>query len=606
MVRSLVVLGALAVLLTAPALALADVDKWIYYSGGCSTEESTNEAIAMMERAKEAGYTHFLFDDVYIQLAYDMPESYFRNTARAREAAERIGIEVVPNIFQVGYSWRILYYDSNLAAGLPARNVPFKVSDGLATPDPAGAPRIVNPGFNDSGGGVLAGWATDETSAPCVTIDTENKVEGNASLRMGNFDRLPGGSGNVSVTQVVTVEPFQNYRLTIKRKTEGVEARGSTLWVGSADGRQRLSWTNFEVDPEQNWLDTVARDSDWTEFQLNFNTLDTTSMLIRVGMAGASEGTVWWDDLKLEPAGLCNLLRSPTKPFIVTSADGSIVYLEGIDFEPVVDPKMGNRPMPDWLSALPRPGGSFSIWHEGPPITLTADSRISDGDTILVSYFHPHTIYGHQISNTLEDPKVFEVFDKQMQTLKRLWPDSKTLFLGYDEVRTGGWEIQLDGQNLTPGELLARHFRTAYDIARHHMPDARIVTWSDMFDPHHNADRRERTGGRYYLCNGNFWGAWEGVPKDVVIMKWGMRPAGIQWFGREGWGQILSAWGGSTAPPDSREQADAARAAVQRAMEGAGPHGDSVVGFMYTTWTQNFNGLEAYSRAIDEYMAANR
>jgi hypothetical protein len=573
-----------AVALVLPARAAQVQEKWVYWGDSIATTEQTDNFIKFLDRAKKAGYTHIMFDDVYLQMAKFMPQSYLDNTARARKAAEDAGIVVVPNIFNVGYSWRILYYDSNLAEGIPARDMRFVVKDGKAIPDATEVPKLVNTGFEGAKGEPVAGWAPSEFAAPCVSVDTDTKHSGNSSLKMSDFGRLgEKAGGDCYVTQTVPVEPFKYYRLTVWRKTSGVKATGSSVILMSGNERRRLCYTQFESDPNADWDDYVASDSDWREFQLTFNTLESDTMTVRIGLEGAKSGTVWWDDLKVEPAGLANVLRRELVPLVVESSDKAVTFAEGKDFEAVADPKLGMTPMPTWLSALPKPGGSYDIWHEGPAITLTKDSSIKEGDVLLVSYYHPHIIYSHQVCCSLEDPKVFDILDQQMQWAKKLW-DAPVYMLGYDEIRAGGWEKQPGGATLTPGQLLANHISRAYQIVMKYSPNAKVYTWSDMFDVSHNAGNR---GGRpYYLVNGNWAGASDGLPKEMGIIKWGgASPASIKFFTGRGNTIIFSG-------EDKR--------AVDRYLT-ASKGAPGIVGFMFTNWQKNFTNLEAYSKAIDDW-----
>ncbi|MCD6405754.1 MAG: hypothetical protein J7M19_08000 [Planctomycetes bacterium] len=387
MMRTVWLFFALAVIavICAPAGAADFPQQWFRFGESIVEPEGADNLIALMERAKKAGYTHVLVDDVYIQTLRAMPQEYFDNIGRVRKAADEIGIVIIPNIFNVGYSWRVLWYDSNLAAGLPVKNAPFIVANGQALPDPAAIPEIVNGGFEAGEEGRIEAWQPEGNADLCVTADSVVKHSGLSSLKMTGFDALPRepreARGACQVSQNVAVEPFKYYRVTIWRKTQDLNAAASNLFIRSSDGKRHLCYTNLEVDPVDDLNDYVAADSDWTQLQLSFNTLETTGMTIGVGLEGARSGTVWWDDLKIEPAGLANVLRRPIKPFVVTSADGDTVYVEGRDFRYVADPLMGKAAMPDFLSYLP-PGGSFDIWHQGPPIRLTENSSIKDGETL--------------------------------------------------------------------------------------------------------------------------------------------------------------------------------------------------------------------------------
>lgn len=356
----------------------------------------------------------------------------------------------------------------------------------------------------------------------------------------------------------------------------------------AGNGKRRLCYTQFESDPTADWNDYVASDSDWRQFQLTFNTLESDTMTIRVGLEGAKSGTVWWDDLKIEPAGLANVLRRDLVPLSVTSTDSAITYKEGKDFEQVVDPKLGMAPMPEWLSALPKPGGSYDVWHEGPSIKLTKDSAIKDGEALLASFYHPHIIYSHQVCGSIEDPKVFEIFDTQMQWMKKLW-DAPAYMLAYDEIRVGGWEKQPGGSTLTPGQLLAGHISRAYGIVMKYSPHAKVYTWSDMFDPYHNA--RNRGGRPYYLVNGDWSGSWEGLPKDMRIIKWGgASPEGIRFFTERGNEVLFS--GGS---PEAVDRYLTASKGIP-----------GILGFMFTNWQKDLTLMEPYSRAIDNWTGSGK
>ena len=37
--------------------------------------------------------------------------------------------------------------------------------------------------------------------------------------------------------------------------------------------------------------------------------------------------------------------------------------------------------------------GEFTVWHEPPVVTLPADSKIRDGQTVLTSYYHTALIH---------------------------------------------------------------------------------------------------------------------------------------------------------------------------------------------------------------------
>jgi len=71
----------------------------------------------------------------------------------------------------------------------------------------------------------------------------------------------------------------------------------------------------------------------------------------------------------------------------------------------------------------------------------------------------------------------------------------------------GGWEVEPDGQQRTPGQILSRHVQQAYGIVKKIAPEAQVWTWSDMFTPLHNArpyQEGKKVNGYYWLVNGNW------------------------------------------------------------------------------------------------------
>ncbi|MFC1582822.1 hypothetical protein ACFL4W_04715, partial [Planctomycetota bacterium] len=121
------------------------------------------------------------------------------------------------------------------------------------------------------------------------------------------------------------------------------------------------------------------------------------------------------DDMELTECGAVNLVRREGCPLKVTNADATIVYEEGKDFETWNDPKSGNSPWP----------GSFDDYHEEPPIVLTADSRIKDGDTIKVSYYHAMTtLWGAGFPCWLNED-VFKYGREQIENMEKYFKPKK-------------------------------------------------------------------------------------------------------------------------------------------------------------------------------------
>jgi hypothetical protein len=302
-----------------------------------------------------------------------------------------------------------------------------------------------------------------------------------------------------------------------------------------------------------------------------FNSLEQTAVNLYAGFWGDGSGTVWIDDLQLEELSLVNVLRRRGCPLSVTSADGKTSYVEGRDFEPIVDAKLGQVPWP----------GEFEYDHEGPKPTLTARSRIKQGDRLLLSWYHPILTVGGQVMCCLSDPKVETILRGQARRVNAIF-HPRIFFMSHDEIRVANWCQACRDRRLSPGKMLAENARRCVALLRQINPEAHIVVWSDMFDPSHNAV------DEYYLVNGSLKDSWEGLPCEVMIANWnsGKAKESLAIFAGRGHRQIIAGYYDADDLSDLDKWKSAARGV------------DGVVGFMYTTWQSKFGLLEWYGEAL--------
>lgn len=590
-------------------------ERWVYVSTNLLLEDNVEAMLGLIDTAAAAGATHIQLSDYQTAFMGDMPPRYFDNVAIVKRAARDANVIIVPAIFPAGSSGRYLYHNPNLADGIPVRGMRFVVEGATANVDGAFAPEIANAGFDAAEGDTPAGWTVSvpaEGPVPTVTLDTVVKQAGAASLKItGAEAEAEAGGGRrsrqrVDVSQVVDVRPFQAYTLDVWMKTEGVRPERHPVQVrGVRDGRQlcfsyfmrdpRPLWPPAEGDTEvplfrsedtgwvNNYPDFGAQPTgDWQKYRVTFNSLDYDQIELVAGAPQSSTGTIWFDEIELKPSGLLNVLRRELTPLEVTSADGSVVYIEGVDFKRVEDPKLGvAATRGDFMTSS---HGTFDVWHSPPAIRLAENSRIKDGDVILVSFYSPGIVYvKQQVTVSMSDPLVFDYMEQEIAWAARVW-DSPCYLMNYDEIRSGGWEPQPDGGQLTPGELLALHIARAVEIARKHVGDARLYVWSDMFDPYHNA-RELGEGQHYYLVNGSWHGSWEGLPSDVIIYNWGGgRSMGesLKWFADRGHQQVISGF-----PPERWLEA----------AEGL----PGIIGVSYTTWTGDYSGMGEFFKSALEW-----
>ena len=121
----------------------------------------------------------------------------------------------------------------------------------------------------------------------------------------------------------------------------------------------------------------------------------------------------------------------------------------------------------------------------------------------------------------MAEPKLYEILRWQIEQVhKHLQPDG--YFLQHDEIRVQGWDESCRHTRQDAGRAAGRERPQVRGAGRDEDPGKPIYVWSDMFDPNHNAQKT----GRYYLVKGDgpWYGSWQGLDKDVVIVNWNSDP----------------------------------------------------------------------------------
>ncbi len=541
---------------------------WVYCSTNLLVDRNVDSTLALIERAAKAGYNGLVLADSKFMRWDHLPEHYLANVAKVRAACRKHKLACIACVMPIGYSGSLLSRDPNLAAGLPVKNAPFVVRGRNIVPADDGA-EVANGSFEEWRKGLPAGWRFADEPGKITFRDTQVAHAGTSSLRMENIDRYSPQHGHGRVMQVVKVTPFHYYHLSAAVRTQDFAAADQVRVAVLAEGGASLN----HVEPR------IARTQGWKRIDVAFNSLESGEVRIYLGVWGGTSGRIWWDDVRLGPGGLVNTVRRAGAPLTMTSADGKVEYAEGRDFANAADPKLGNV----------RWKGDFNVWHELPVMTVPAGSRLRDGQTVLLSHYHTALIHWGQVMCDMTEPKVYDILTWQAGQVRRhLAPDG--WFMQHDEIRVQGWEPAFERRKLTPAAALAENVRKCATILREADAGSPIYVWSDMFDPHHNAGKT----GRYYLVKGDgpWYGSWEGLPKDVVVVNWHGHATGrvesLAHFAERGHRQILAGY--YDAPPERIRDwlADAAK------VEGAA----NVVGVMYTTWRNSYDDLEKFLAAV--------
>ncbi|MBP7951077.1 MAG: hypothetical protein KA004_15600 [Verrucomicrobiales bacterium] len=510
---------------------------WFYRPTNLLVEEQTTATVQLIERAGRAGYTHCLIADAKFSRLQEMPERYFKNAARVKQAAQTAGVALIPALFSIGYSNDLLHSDPNLVESLPARETPLVIRNGGAVveQDPEAAVK----GGDFSNG--MKGWAWKDDN---VTIED--------GIAIG---RNPNGT-NCRISQKVKLHPWRQYHLSVRIRTR--DFRG-TPTIRFLAGNIALNHDELHIPPTQ----------DWKEHHVVFNSQGFREANLYLGSWDGTTGEVAWDDARLEEVAFINLVRRESCPLELKSQDGRILR-EEVDFENLTDPLMGTRPY----------AGCFTVYHQ-PPVLKT---KLPDGTRLRVSYYHAVTVLDDQANICVSEPKTWDILNDQAKRLHALW-NAGGYLMSFDEIRVFNHCGACEKRALDAGPMLADAARRCAQILRRINPKGRIYIWSDMFDPNHNAH------ADYYLTKGDYRGSWEGLDRDVIIVPWYFekRRESLAFFANRGHRQIMAGY--YDGPPEPNAAGWMEAAAKTKGVDG----------IIYTTWRNDYSQLETFIQAAKKH-----
>lgn len=570
------VIGILACLLGLPhAVAEPYPVRWFFLQTNFAVEKNVARAVELVEQAGRAGLNGVIVGDGKLftleKYGLDAPGNKYRlHVLRFVEACRQNGIEIIPLVFGPSRARSILAYDPNLAAGYEVRGAVFEVRDGIGrlVADPVTA--FLDGDFEDAEGDQLPGWSSQDRPGRATAPDRTVFRSGGQSVRLE-----PGGAdqhGHCRLVQWVSVRPRRYYRVSVWCKTRGLTP-ANTLGIHVFGKLQTgelksLTYNRFETPATQEWtrVDTV------------FNSLDCAEVRVHMGLWGGRSGQAWLDGAEITEIGLVNVLRRPGCPLTVTSEDGRIRYVEGRDFEPVFDPKLGQARWP----------GTYDRYHEPPVLHMRPE--FPDGARLAVSFYHPMIIRESQVDCCLTEGKVFEILERALVRVDRLLGSPRRYMVGMDELRTGGGCLACKATGKTPGQLLGEYVGRCARLIRRIRPGAEVIVWHDMFDPNHNAVED------YYLVEGPVAGSWEWLDRDIIVCPWsiGRRESSLKFFASRGHRQIASV--SLDAPGDT--------AANTRAWLESLDATPGVMGTVCVTWKADYDKVALYGQVVGAHERA--
>ncbi len=486
-----------------------------------------------------------------------MSNTYFNNVDSLKKLWKARSIEVIPGVCGIGWSSTLLVHDPNLAEGVQARTrYVIEADTGRLIADANAI--LPNGDFEQvDGQGRLTGYTYYDT---CFHQDRTVFHSGQASAKAS---AMPAGS-NARCTRSLKLQPHQYYSLSVWMKTSNCNADEFRLLVLADTGVSQyraITFTALNVNPT----------NDWTKVEVFFNTLEYSSVIVYAGLWGANGGTLWLDDFRITPAGLCNVIRRSGAPLSVRSLNGAVVYTEGTDFRTIRD---------TWWDTKNEEIGPF---HTPPTFRRNAGSALQNGDTVEISYYHPFASVSDNQGNgsvmvCVSEDSLYRVLDGQISGVNKLF-SPRSFFMGHDEIRNMNRDEACRSRGLSPALLLADNMRRCDSLILHHSAQAQRFMWSDMLDSLHNAVNN------YYLIDGDLRGVWDKAPKNICMMNWnsGNMNKSLDFFARHGYTQM-------TAPFFTNGNFSSARTwrLAQDDVEG-------LKGMMYVTWTNEYRYLPLFA-----------
>ena len=382
---------------------------------------------------------------------------------------------------------------------------------------------------------------------PDVKVELDKLAFKDAVVRLdAGVATIRDNPENARLVFKLATPEFRCYHVSVSIKT--YDYTGQPQVVPLAGGRT-LNFQNLHV----------KRTQDWARYDVVFDSLDNKEVLLYFGVWGAAKGTLQWKDWRIEQVGLVNVLRRPGTPCVVKSEDGR-QYVEQKDYQRIEDHRLGNVPY----------AGEYEAWHEPPSIKTS----LTDGTRLRVSWYYPPIVYDGQVAACISEPRFSELLADQSRRMKELW-GAKGYMMSFDEFRCFGWDQSCQHSHQTPGQMLADSLGRCTRL----VSPQQAYVWNDMFDPYHNAVK-----GPYYLVNGPWLGSWEGLDKGVIVMNWnyGKRDESLKFFADRGNRQVICGYYDS----DLSDWKSWLRSAA---------HVKGIVGYMYTTWRNDYGHLEDFA-----------
>lgn len=556
--------------------------RWIYFAGNIVDDTTRQKLIEVIGMAKTLGYNGIAYNaggeaNYSVMLTPSKMSSKYNASFKAvLDEAKSKDIELIP----VGGGMEVpAVSDPELVEAFPVMDTPFIAMSG-GTAMPVGASLLAD--LNDqSFEKDDPAWNLVDRTNGTISYDTTVSHSGSRSVK---FTQPIAGGASRLFRALHNLRPHSAYRVSFWVRSENYDApfQIKILRAGSVMPMYQnttwsagLGWTSVGGGWAKNPnVLPNATPNTWVQYSIDFNTGNATdstgnfsNLDLYIGSwsrSATGAGAVWMDDVDIRETGLAHTIRrSQTLPVTVKSADGSITYVERVDYTVDVEKLI-----------LPQ---TTSI-REGQQL------RVSSYQS-AVNMFSMYATPANACSGDYFDiqKKNFDNISGIMST-SGAWKPSK-YFMYYDENRVFNWDEPnckaTYGKVLSAGEYLSETFRKHQEIISTNYPGVELFVWHDMFDPNSNAV------SQYWGVNGTLDQSWLGIKPTTTIVNWtdsrNQHPVeSLKFFNDKKLKQIIAGYYDDTSPDLAEMKAwmDALDTAEAQGVKG-------VNGFMYTTFKGN-------------------
>ena len=536
-----------------PALQL-----WYWHHSDLTTDAAVSSSKALIDRASKAGYTGVAFwDNSFGRLSDpDWPQANVQRMREVMHYAAGKDMRVMGSGAPFGWSNVALVHNGNLAEAQRVIGTKFVVDrsgkrldvlNGLAPLDNSGFEEGRSAWFGTGDAAIGINGFAHNGKAAAVILD----APGNARFR-----------------QWVRLTPWRQYHLSLWFNSSRFHGPAAVEVVDWWHRRRGCFYADIHADG------THA----WTRLDYTFDSRDTGWAYLYFGVWGKSSGVLRFDDISLVETAPVYVVRRDGAPLRLYDPDHtSVTYREGSDFNYVSDP------------VLSPPKAVFrDVYHPPVAVTLPPQTRLRPGQTVAMDFYAAFPMpQDEQVGMCLTEPAVFKWLADNARVLKQVMPSDGELLLSYDEMRQANSCASCRAKKMSAGDLLAWNVGKTVELYRSILPTADLYTWSDMFDPSHNAH------DHYAYVEGDLAGSWKGLPASVGVVNWNRQHLreSLQWFA-----------GINPAQPLARQQIIAGYydngkgwSAQDDLAQASGIPG--VQGIMYVSWVDDYSRLESFAEA---------